>query len=178
MSSCFCLEFNLTVRPGGSAAAGSAPGPAAHSSCRWGANQRHTITSQRYRQLHFSNTAGPVSPYLSTNRLHTPAVRPQRTWRLTCLKSINTNRHLVWYTSQKQFVIDGVCIINNNNNSKKKATVGEQKHENSLWQGVELLLDQPLNLVLLAVVSGTEGLKSVKWLRSHPPCCKHNWARC
>lgn len=133
LSSCISPKFNLTVRPGGSAAAGSAPGPAAHSSCRWGANQRHTIPSQRYRQLHFSNTAGPVqggdSSYLSTDRLHTPAVRPQRTWRLTCLKSINTNRHLVWYTGQKQFLID--CIMNNNNNDKK-ATVGEQKHRNSL----------------------------------------------
>lgn len=75
-----------------------------------------------------------------------------------------------------QFVIDGVCIINNNND--KKATVGEQKHRNSLRQRVELLLDQPLNLVLLAVVSGPEGLKSVKWLRSHPPRCKYNWAGC
>lgn len=183
MSVCICPRFDLTVWPGGSAAAGSALGLAARSSCRWGANQRYTqshhSTADHYTAARAA--AGPLrrrqgggSSYLPSGRLHSPAVPSQRTRGLRCLKRNSTNGHLACCVSKKR--------EKNKKTSPQRVSI---KGENSLWQGVELLLDQPFNLILLAVVSATEGLHPVRQLRSHLACVKQldwmskgkTWAR-
>lgn len=174
--------LKLTVRPGGSAAEDWAPGPGAHSSCHWGANHRQTIRTQPepITLLKHSGPSAAVtgdSSYLSAHKqqaLWACCVNTKDPGTPDCkLKGTLTQTDTQLSFTDKQtheLLSDCWCLMLNIAVCTTLCDCHlstEQRCNNSLWQRVELLLDQAFYLAFLAVVSEREGSSKVTRLLSH-----------